>query len=165
MFMGPRNWFQGMNSASLCSLAGRYENPIPPRCLAPKDFLKIPAQNRASVDRLPCILVSINNLYICFAQCVEQGKNWFFSFTQSLSPADQGNGLCISHFTFVWSAFSACLGLLSLLTICFCSSNMENSYFIKIKSPLLPPPPPPNKTAKNFHWSLISYSKYSISYI
>ncbi len=43
MFMGPRNRCQGMNSASLCSLAGRYENPIPPRCLAPIDFLKIPA--------------------------------------------------------------------------------------------------------------------------
>ncbi len=42
MFMGPRNWFQGMNSASLCSLAGRYDNPIPPRFLAPIDFLKIP---------------------------------------------------------------------------------------------------------------------------
>jgi hypothetical protein len=44
MFMGPRNWFQGMNSASLCCLAGQYENPIPPRFLAPIDFLKIPAQ-------------------------------------------------------------------------------------------------------------------------
>ncbi len=43
MFMGPRNWFQGMNSASLYSLAGRYDNPIPPRFLAPIDFLKIPA--------------------------------------------------------------------------------------------------------------------------
>ncbi len=43
MFMGPRNWFQGMNSASLCSLAGRYDSPIPPRFLAPIDFLKIPA--------------------------------------------------------------------------------------------------------------------------
>ncbi len=43
MFMGPRNWCQGMNSASLCSLAGRYENPIPPQCRAPIDFLKIPA--------------------------------------------------------------------------------------------------------------------------
>ncbi len=43
MFMGPRNWFQGMNSASLCSLAGRYDNPIPPWFLAPLDFLKIPA--------------------------------------------------------------------------------------------------------------------------
>jgi hypothetical protein len=32
-----------MNSASLCSLAGRYDNPIPPWFLAPIDFLKIPA--------------------------------------------------------------------------------------------------------------------------
>jgi hypothetical protein len=31
-----------MNSASLCSLAGRYDNPIPPRFLAPIDCLKIP---------------------------------------------------------------------------------------------------------------------------
>ncbi len=27
-----------MNSARLCSLAGRYDNPIPPRSLAPIDF-------------------------------------------------------------------------------------------------------------------------------
>jgi hypothetical protein len=32
-----------MNSASLCNLAGRYDNPIPPRFLAPIDSLKIPA--------------------------------------------------------------------------------------------------------------------------
>jgi hypothetical protein len=31
------------NSASLCSLAGRYDNPIPTRCLAPINLLKIPA--------------------------------------------------------------------------------------------------------------------------
>ncbi len=43
MFMEPRNWFQGINSASLCSLVGRYDNPIPPRFLAHIDFLKIPA--------------------------------------------------------------------------------------------------------------------------
>jgi hypothetical protein len=36
----PRNEFR----QSLCSLAGRYNNPIPPRCLAPIGFLKIPAQ-------------------------------------------------------------------------------------------------------------------------
>jgi hypothetical protein len=42
--METRNRCQGINSASLCSLAGRYDNPIPPRCLAPIDFLKIPAQ-------------------------------------------------------------------------------------------------------------------------
>jgi hypothetical protein len=40
--MEPRNQLQGMNSDSLCSLAGRYNNPIPTRCLAPIDFLKIP---------------------------------------------------------------------------------------------------------------------------
>jgi hypothetical protein len=32
------------NSPSLCSLAGQYDNPISTRCLAPIDFLKIPAQ-------------------------------------------------------------------------------------------------------------------------
>jgi hypothetical protein len=39
-FKEPRNRFQGMNSASLCSLAGRYDKPIPTRCLAPIDCLK-----------------------------------------------------------------------------------------------------------------------------
>ncbi len=42
-FMEPRNRFQGMNSASLCSLAGRYDNPIPTRFLVPIECLKIPA--------------------------------------------------------------------------------------------------------------------------
>jgi hypothetical protein len=42
-FMEPRNRFQGMNSASLCSPAGRYDKPIPPRFLALIDSLKIPA--------------------------------------------------------------------------------------------------------------------------
>ncbi len=41
--MEPRNRFQRMNSASLCSLAGRYDNPIPTRFLAPIDCLKISA--------------------------------------------------------------------------------------------------------------------------
>jgi hypothetical protein len=34
------------NSASICSLAGRYDNPIPTRFLAPLDCLKIPALDR-----------------------------------------------------------------------------------------------------------------------
>ncbi len=34
-----------MNSTSLCSLAGRYDNPIPTRFLAPIDCLKMPALN------------------------------------------------------------------------------------------------------------------------
>jgi hypothetical protein len=44
MCTGPQNRFQEMNSASLCSLAGRYDNPLPPRFLAPIDFLEIQAQ-------------------------------------------------------------------------------------------------------------------------
>ncbi len=35
-----------MNSASLWSLAGRYDNPIPTRFLAPIDCLTIPGQVR-----------------------------------------------------------------------------------------------------------------------
>jgi hypothetical protein len=35
-----------MNFSSLCSLAGRYDNPIPPRFLASIESLKIPAQGR-----------------------------------------------------------------------------------------------------------------------
>ncbi len=41
--MEPRNRFQGMNSASLCSLAGRYDNTIPIRFLTTINCLKIPA--------------------------------------------------------------------------------------------------------------------------
>ncbi len=41
--MEPRNRFRGMDSASLCSMAGRYDNPLPPWCLAPIDSIKIPA--------------------------------------------------------------------------------------------------------------------------
>ncbi len=51
MLMGPRNWFQGMNSANLCSLAGRYDNPIPHRFLAPIDFLKIPALESLYIEK------------------------------------------------------------------------------------------------------------------
>ncbi len=42
-FKEPKNQLQGTNSARLCSLAGRYDNPIPTRFLAPIDCLKIPA--------------------------------------------------------------------------------------------------------------------------
>ncbi len=34
-----------MISASLCSLVGHYDNPIPTQFLAPRDCLKIPALN------------------------------------------------------------------------------------------------------------------------
>jgi hypothetical protein len=35
--------FQGIHFARLCSLAGRYDNPIPTRFLAPNNCYKIPA--------------------------------------------------------------------------------------------------------------------------
>ncbi len=41
-FKEHKNRFWGINSASLCSLAGRYDNTIPTRFLAPIGCLKIP---------------------------------------------------------------------------------------------------------------------------
>jgi hypothetical protein len=52
-FMEPRNRFQGMNSASLCSLVGRYNNPIPYWFLATIDCLQIPVADRASISWFP----------------------------------------------------------------------------------------------------------------
>ncbi len=43
-FKESENPFQGTNSARLCCLAGRYDNPIQTRFLGPIDCLKIPAQ-------------------------------------------------------------------------------------------------------------------------
>jgi hypothetical protein len=39
-FKEPKNRFQGTNSARLCSLAGRYDNPIPTRFLATNRLFK-----------------------------------------------------------------------------------------------------------------------------
>ncbi len=58
--MGHRNRFQGMNSASLCSLAGRYDNPLPLRFLAPMASLKIPTLVNSSTD----FDLSQDNLYM-----------------------------------------------------------------------------------------------------
>jgi hypothetical protein len=49
-FYGARE-SQGINSASLCSLAGRYDNYIPTRFQVPIDCLKIPALNQSYVAR------------------------------------------------------------------------------------------------------------------
>jgi hypothetical protein len=55
-----------MNSASLCSLAGRYDNPIPARCLAPIDFLKIPALLN-NIVQLELGLVAFLEMYVFLA--------------------------------------------------------------------------------------------------
>ncbi len=44
---------QGINSAGLCSLAGRYDNPTSTRFLAPTDCLKIPALNSQKFVQRP----------------------------------------------------------------------------------------------------------------
>ncbi len=60
--MEPRNRCQGINSASLYSLAGRYDNPVPSRCLAPMEFLKIPARYNNPIP--PRFLAPIDYLKI-----------------------------------------------------------------------------------------------------
>ncbi len=63
-FKEPKNLFQGTNSARLCSLAGRYNNPIPTRFLAPTDCLKIPAQVFTLEMRYFCLCVELNKIVI-----------------------------------------------------------------------------------------------------
>jgi hypothetical protein len=56
-----------MNTASLCSLAGRYDNPIPPRFLALIDCLKIPAlvpSLRKSILSQVCLPQSLSITYV-----------------------------------------------------------------------------------------------------
>jgi hypothetical protein len=45
-FKEPKNRFQGINTASPCSLAGRYDDPTPTRFLHRLDCLKIRAQDK-----------------------------------------------------------------------------------------------------------------------
>jgi hypothetical protein len=58
--------FQGINSASLCSLAGRCDNPVPTRFLAPIDCLKFKDSLHRLVEVIPLnqFLNSLNVLKI-----------------------------------------------------------------------------------------------------
>jgi hypothetical protein len=49
--MEPGNRFQGMNSARLCSLAGRYDNLIPLRFLAPIDYLNSSSEGLTAEEK------------------------------------------------------------------------------------------------------------------
>jgi len=77
-----------MNSASLCSLAGRYENPILPQCLAPIDFLKIPALAGWNDNHIPPrFLAPIDSLKIPALLCSDYlpaipfiAEDWNFKF-------------------------------------------------------------------------------------
>jgi hypothetical protein len=74
VFMEPRNRFQGMNSASLCSLAGRYDNPFPTRLLVPLDCLKIPALVTGYLN-IVADVVGIHHGRMAHHQCL---KAFFF---------------------------------------------------------------------------------------
>jgi hypothetical protein len=128
-----------MNSASLCSLAGRYENPIPHRCLAPIDFLKIPAQK---VNGGTSLLYTRQSLVISHAsKKVSLGHRWIVTryfntlvhtvFTKSVAQGDGTRGtpqavaICAWPWLFVLAAavcsfllkISKKLGLNIILTI------------------------------------------------
>ncbi len=77
-FMEPRNRIQGMNSASLCSLAGRYDNPIPTRFLAPIDCLKIPTQ------AIHTLAESIPQNWFLGSVKVNKYRLWLHSLAESI---------------------------------------------------------------------------------
>jgi hypothetical protein len=58
-FKEPRNRFQGIDSASLCSLAGQYDKPIPTRFLALIDVLKF--KNRRTKTPTKMVVVTFKN--------------------------------------------------------------------------------------------------------
>jgi hypothetical protein len=78
MFMEPRNRFQGMNSVCLCSLAGRYDDPIPTRFLAPIDCLKVPVKNRQTYQRN--IKIAQRNMSVEIGTVVAQFLSWDYLF-------------------------------------------------------------------------------------
>jgi len=92
--MEPRNRFQGINSASLCGLADRYDN-ITPRFLAPIDSLKIPAQfwklTGCREGRLTCIVGGVigrNKVQIRqLGQSTSTTLLWFSYNTYPHTPA------------------------------------------------------------------------------
>jgi hypothetical protein len=86
--METRNRCPGINSASLCSLAGRYDNPIPTRCLAPIDFLKIPAPVSTTVQ------FSLRNEGSSGYMCLCEGRESLCSNFQTFQdPRHQFHGI------------------------------------------------------------------------
>jgi hypothetical protein len=83
-----------MKSANLCSLAGRYDNPVPIRFLAPIDCLKIPAlagrydnpnptRRLAPIDflKIPAqARFSVTSLYVMSA--VQRTSMWWIRIRQ-----------------------------------------------------------------------------------
>ncbi len=83
IFKKPKNRFQGINSASLCSIAGRYDNLIPIRFQAPIDCFKIPALT-FSVQMCNDDLYFVF-LHLIFFMGIEQYCNLAITYTTSKS--------------------------------------------------------------------------------
>ena len=89
--MEPKKRFQGINSASLFSLAGRYDNPLPTRFLAPIDCSKIPAQcslqrleHIQGVELMQGLIIFLLPLTITAKQYLVETKNSLESLTPVL---------------------------------------------------------------------------------
>jgi hypothetical protein len=66
-------------------MAGRYDNPIPTRCLAPIDFLKIPAQGVTK----RCFLSWLTSSALVYEPKKEGGRGGGLGGSQSVSTAVQ----------------------------------------------------------------------------
>ncbi len=106
MFMGPRNWFQGINSSSLWSPAGRYHNPVPTQFLAPIDCLKIPAQ--VSLPRNGSERNSDSSFYICSTE-------WNSELFSLPLKGLKGNSESILLFLFPWNRIPSCFSSAEVL--------------------------------------------------
>jgi hypothetical protein len=77
--MEPRNRFRGIDSDSLYSLAGRYENPIPTWFLAPIECSKIPALEDRTIYRLAELILWNRFLGLQIQALVCEGQTCFIS--------------------------------------------------------------------------------------
>ncbi len=84
-FKEPKNWFHGTNSGRLCSLAGRYDKPIPKSFLAPIDCLKIPTLLTLNYS------AQCTHIWAPSAPCCTATGSPNISVTMSPSPSLQGN--------------------------------------------------------------------------
>ncbi len=82
-------------------MAGRYDNPIPTRCLAPIDFLKIPTQGyptarqatkAGGIDTLESILGLHKRLKIQAGRELKEELRWAGSFNVLIVPKKQVRG-------------------------------------------------------------------------
>jgi hypothetical protein len=116
-----------MNSASLCSLAGRYENPIPPRCLAPIDFLKIPAQlqDYDGIDSRISLCVSFFRSASRFDRSGSRIslRVSFLNLLQDYNGIGSRISLCVSFLDMHWKRF---------LDLRLCVLSRSEPVFVKV---------------------------------